>query len=190
MIIKLSKWAKQNGYTYRGAYNKFHNNGIKGAFISDSGRIMVDISSNITKPTKVVTYSRVSSHKQKNDLLRQSKRLSDFCVSNGYIIHHEFKEIASGLNDNRPILNKILSDDSITTIIVENKDRLTRFGFNYLKNFTNKEIIVVNLHHEDKDDLMQDLISVITSMVSRYYGQRRSKNIKEKILKELDNDKD
>lgn len=182
MKVKLSKWAQENGYTYKGAYDRFVNHGIPGAFVTETGRIYVDISSSIYKEEKYATYARVSSHKQNYDLQRQSKRISDFCAAKGIIVHKEVKEIASGLNDNRPLLNDLLQNSSITTIIVENKDRLTRFGFNYLSKFSGKKIIVMNEVTEDKDDLMQDLISVITSMVARYYGKRRAGKVKQEIV--------
>ena len=75
-------------------------------------------------------YARVSTDTKKDKLDRQLNRLRDYANANGFIIKKEYKEIASGMNDNRKILNK--------TIIVENKDRLTRFGFNYIKNFIKK----------------------------------------------------
>lgn len=183
MRVKLSTWAKMNGYTYRGAYNRFIRHGIPNAVIEDTGRIFVFIpEEQPSKEEQVVSYARVSTTKQKDDLTRQSKRIAEFCASRGMILKNEYKEIASGLNDNRSVLNKILSDEKITTIVVEHKDRLTRFGFNYLSNFTGKKIIVMNEASEEKEDLMQDLISVITSMVARYYGNRKAKNTKEKIL--------
>lgn len=76
-------------------------------------------------------------------------------------------------------------------IIVEHKDRLTRFGFNYIEtllNTKNKEIVVIN-HLEDDNDLLEDLVSVITSFCARIYGQRRSKRKTEKIIQELKDNK-
>lgn len=186
-IIKLSQWAKENGYTYRGAYNRYYLGKIKGAFLSETNRVMVEVADNTpSPPKKTVTYARVSSNKQKDDLVRQSERLAQFCMASGIVVDQSFREIASGLNDDRPTLNKIMSDPEIGTIVVEHKDRLTRFGFNYLDKFSNKTIIVANRAHEDRDELMQDLISVITSMVARYYGKRRSDNIKKKIIGALE----
>lgn len=181
-VIKLSEWAKRNAYSYRGAYQKYHREGIDGAFQNDTGRIFVRITPTNEVKRYVVTYSRVSSHKQKEDLERQSERLRNFCTSSGIKLRGEYKEIASGLNDERKVLDKIFSNEKITDIVVEHKDRLTRFGFNYLDKFSGKNIIVVNEAHEEKEDLMQDLISIITSMTARYYGRRRSGRVKEKII--------
>ena len=80
---------------------------------------------------------------------------------------------------------KIFKDKKATRIVVEHKDRLTRFGFNYLKELFDGEIFVVNEADDSKQDLIQDFISVITSFCARIYGQRRSKRKTEKIIEEL-----
>lgn len=76
-------------------------------------------------------------------------------------------------------------------IIVEHKDRLTRFGFNYidmlLKN-ANKKIIVINEVKEEKEDLIQDFIAIITSFCDRIYGKRRMVRKTEHIIEELNNE--
>jgi len=110
----------------------------------------------------------------------------------GLPVHSVIKEIGSGLNDERPKLLKILNDIEITHIVVEHKDRLTRFGFNFLKDWMASrqcQIIVMNNVKTDKEDLMQDFISLVTSMVARLYGLRRSKRKTEQLIKGLQNDK-
>jgi predicted site-specific integrase-resolvase len=70
---------------------------------------------------------------------------------------------------------------------VEHKDRLTRFGFKYIESLMElqgRKIEVIN-NLDDKDDLIQDFVSVITSFCARIYGQRRSKRSTEKLIKEL-----
>lgn len=84
-----------------------------------------------------------------------------------------------------------MREGKATKIVVEHKDRLTRFGFNYLLTLLEKQgcqIEIVNEAGNDKDDLMQDLVSIITSMCARYYGLRRSKRKTEKIIQELKTD--
>ena len=78
-------------------------------------------------------YARVSSADQKDDLARQLERLRDYAAAKGYIVSKEVVELASGLNDSRPKLAKLLTDTTISTIIVEHKDRLIRFGFAYIR---------------------------------------------------------
>ena len=87
-------------------------------------------------------------------------------------------------------LLQILSNNKTTRIIIEHKDRLTRFGFNYIKTLYHGEIYVVNEAESDKHDLIQDFISIITSFCARIYGQRRTKRNTEKIISSLSINKD
>jgi predicted site-specific integrase-resolvase len=136
----------------------------------------------------IVTYARVSSSENKANLETQSQRLIDFCNANGWKTHENITEIGSGLNDNRSKLNKILELGTPTKLVVEHKDRLTRFGFKYLEILCKHigcEIVVINEAINDKEDLIQDFISVITSFCARIYGQRRTKRNTEKLIAEL-----
>jgi DNA invertase Pin-like site-specific DNA recombinase len=63
----------------------------------------------------------------------QAKRLQDYCAAKGYPIAMVVKEIGSGVNETRPELLKLLNDPAVTLIMVEHKDRLTRFGFDYIE---------------------------------------------------------
>ena len=190
--IKLHQWAKDNGLSQRGAYSMFRKGKLPGASQLPSGTILVDLPEEIKiVPDKTITYSRVSTTKQKDDLDRQVVRLNDYCAANGWIVHKEYREIASGLNDKRPYLLRIIERDQPTRLVVEHKDRLTRFGFNYLKVLFDKmncEIIIINQSDIVETDLMTDFISIITSMTARLYGLRRSKRKTEKIIEELNKD--
>lgn len=187
-FIKLSAWAKQNGYTYRGAFGLFKRGGIPNALQLSTGTILVEEFDNIKKKDEyVVVYSRVSSSENKSNLESQAKRVSQFCNANGWIVNEIVKECASGLNDERPKLLKIFKDKKATKLVVEHKDRLTRFGFNYIKIlFSECEIVVINNVENDKEDLMQDFISLVTSFCARIYGKRRTKRATEKIITELE----
>ena len=86
-------------------------------------------------------------------------------------------EIASGLNDDRPKLNKLLGNPAIGVIVVEHRDRLTHFGFNYIQLLLKQQgrrIEVLNMQ-DTRDDLVDDFVAVITSMAARLYGRRRAK---------------
>lgn len=99
------------------------------------------------------------------------------------------KEIASGVNDSRPKLLSLLKDTSVTRIVVEHKDRLTRFGANYILTLLEAQgrcVEIVNLADDDKEDLIQDLRSIFYSFCARMYEQRRAKRKTEKIVKELE----
>jgi predicted site-specific integrase-resolvase len=183
--IKLSEYARKKSITYKTAWNHFKKNLIVGAFMDESGHVLIPLKNdNEINHIKCVVYARVSSNDRKESLINQQKKLEEFASLKGYDVIGSYKEIASGMNDKRPILNKILNNDDWDTLVVENKDRLTRFGFNYIKtllNKQNKDIVVVNLTDDDKQDLMKDLISVFYSFSARMYGLRRKKNKQEII---------
>jgi putative resolvase len=106
----------------------------------------------------------------------------------GYQVTQVVKEIGSGVNDQRPKMLKLLTDDSVSRIVVEHKDRLTRFGFNYLDRLLRmqgREIEVINLAENGKEDLVQDFVAIVTSFCARLYGQRRAKRKTERLIAEL-----
>lgn len=183
-VIKLSTWAKQNGYSYRGAYNRFNAGRLEGAFKNETGRIVVPIHVN-EPPLKTIVYARVSSPKQKEALEQQAEKMVQFCIARGWTVDHVIKEIGSGLNDKRPKLTKVLASKDPIRIVSEYKDRLTRFGFHYISTLINGEIVIANLAEMDKEDLRQDLIAIITSLVARYYGQRRGGKKAKELIKQL-----
>ena len=87
-------------------------------------------------------------------------------------------EIGSGLNGHRPRLLKLLADRKVTTIIVEHRDRLARFGSDYIEAAlaaSGRKLVVVD-PGEMKNDLVQDMIDVLTSFCARLYGKRSARN--------------
>jgi len=189
---KLSEYAKEHNVTYRTAINHYHKGLITNAYQLPSGTIVIpdNAKQNINKKEYVVTYARVSSSENKNNLTNQSKRLTDYCNAKGWTTKENIQEIGSGINDNRPKLMKLLKDKKATKIVVEHKDRLTRFVFNFIKEIceqNNCEIIILN-NVEEKEDIIQDFVSIITSFCAKIYGQRRTKRNTEKLIKELQND--
>lgn len=181
--IKLSDYAKNKSITYRTAWNRFKKGLIKNSFKDESGHVLIPL--NTEYDINLVIYSRVSSNEMKDNLNRQEERLKEYAIRNNYNIVKSIKEIGSGMNDNRPKLIDLLKDNSWNVLLVENKDRLTRFGFNYIKTLLetqNKKIIIVNENEHDNHSLMEDLISIIYSFSARMYGLRRKKN-KDEIIK-------
>ena len=183
--MKLSEYAKKNSVSYKTAWKWFKDGLIPNSRQLKTGTIIVDESVEVQKDEYTIVYARVSSSENKSTLESQAKRLVDFCCAKGWKINEVVKETGSGLNDSRKKLMKIFKDKKATRIVVEHKDRLTRFGFNYLKELFDGEIFVVNEADDSKQDLIQDFISVITSFCARIYGQRRSKRKTEKIIEEL-----
>lgn len=133
----------------------------------------------------VAIYARVSSSENRDDLDRQAERMVQFANSRGWRVVRLEKEVASGVNDQRPKLLALLRDaHKYEYIIVEHKDRLTRFGFNLIINNISN-IYVVNEVDCEEHGLMEDLVAIITSFCARMYGQRRSKRKTEKLIAEL-----
>lgn len=187
--IKLSEYANRKSITYRTAWTHFKKGLIKDAYQDESGSIILP-ESNFHSFNDCVLYSRVSSNEMKENLSRQEERLLQYANNNNYNIVKSIKEIGSGMNDSRPKLNNILSETNWDVLIIENKDRLTRFGFNYIEtllNQLNKKIIVLNESNDNKTDLINDLVSIIYSFSARIYGLRRKKN-KEEIMKFIESE--
>lgn len=192
--MKLSEYAKRIGVTRYTAHRWFHDGKIPGAYQLPSGLIYVpDTIFDTEKPKQkglTVVYARVSSSEQrKTNLETQAEHLTQFAIANGWVVDKVIKEVGSGLNDERKKLTDLLRlDAKIDRIIVEHKDRLTRFGFNYLQILADKmgfEIVVVNPTMTDDEDLMQDFASIITSFCARLYSRRRAKRKTEKIIQSL-----
>ena len=143
----------------------------------------------------VVIYARVSTRNQKDDLKNQVEFLKQFCNSKGIIVNQCIEDFGSGLNYNREKWNKLLEEvmeNKIKTIIISNKDRFVRFGFDWFEKFCEKfntKIIIVNNETLSPDEeLVQDIISILHVFSCRLYGLRKyKKQIKEdeEIAKEL-----
>jgi len=186
--MKLSEYARINSVTYRTAFRHWKAGYIKGKQLPSGTIVVFDNQKDNIENDLVILYARVSSSENKSNLNAQLKRLKDFSSAKGFRVVKEIKEIGSGLNDKRKQLENILKRDDWKILIVEHKDRLARFGLNYLQILLAKQgksIIVINETDNAKDDLMQDFVSIITSFTARLYGLRRSKRKTEKIIKSL-----
>ena len=187
--MKLSKWAKKMGISYRRAWQMFKDGQIPEAKQLPMGTIVVLEEEKDALPKDTVAiYARVSSHENKDNLERQVERLKEYAMARGWKIIYVVKEIGSGVNDARPKLIGLLKKKNYSILLVEHKDRLTRFGFNYLKLLTENQgkiIEVVNSAEEEKEDIVQDFVSVIYSFAAKLYGLRRAKRKTEKIVKEI-----
>ena len=185
--MKLSQYAKQQGISYRTALRWFRDGTIQG-YQAPSGTIIVTEQEPTQAVQKVAIYARVSSSEHRENLERQAERLNQYCTVRGYQVALLVKEIASGVNDSRPKLLSLLKDTSITRLVVEHRDRLTRFGFHYIDalfSVQGRVIEVVNPAENDKEELLADLTSIIYSFCARLYGQRRAKRKTEKVVQEL-----
>ena len=136
-----------------------------------------------------VTYARVSSNKQKQkgDLDRQSQRLSEYCAKKGWRVTHIIKDVGSGLNDNRSgfiRLTDMVLNKKVNKLVVEHKDRLTRFQFNFIKKIFESygcEVIVIDGADVSNDEeLATDIMSLMASFSGKFYGRRSAERRKKK----------
>ena len=131
----------------------------------------------------VCIYARVSTPKQKTDLENQIKFLRQYLVSKGLNPEYVYSDIASGMNEDRKGLNEMMNaiiSGKISKVVISHKDRLTRFGFGYLKTIFsryNTEIEIVNLEDEKsfQDELSEDLVATIHQFSMKFYGKRKNK---------------
>lgn len=126
----------------------------------------------------VVLYARVSSHDRRSDLDRQVARLTAWATERDLGVGQVVCEVGSGLNGKRPKLRRILSDPDARVIVVEHRDRLARFGVEHLEAALSAQgrRIVVADPGETTDDLVCDMIEVLTGMCARLYGRRGARN--------------
>jgi len=189
--MKLSEYALKVGIQYQTAWKHYRKGLIPGAYQLATGTIIVpdDI---FQKPGKTgvdaAVYARVSSSENKDNLETQAERMTQYAIARGYKVVQVVKEVGSGINDGRKKFLSLLGDENIDVIVVEHRDRATRFGLGYIQTLlasSGRRIEVANEAENDNEELMQDLIAIITSFVARYYGRRRAKRKTEKLIAEL-----
>lgn len=197
--IKISEYAQRMGLHVRTAYRYFHKGTIKGFQDETTDTIFIENpfkkKEDKSETKRVILYARVSSSTNKQSLDGQIERLRLYSIAKGYTIVREVKEIASGLNDDRKQLNSILNSSDWDILVVEHKERLTRFGFNYFTTLLkqlDKSVEVINetVEKTKNEELMNDFISIITSFCGRLYGSNRktkSKEIIEKLNEDITN---
>ncbi len=134
--------------------------------------------------SRCVLYARVSSGDQREDLDRQVGRLVEWATQQDHRPDEVVKEIGSGLNGNRRQLRRLVGDRTVGTIIVEHRDRLCRFGFEYIEAAlaSRGARILVMEDEEIEDDLVRDVTEVMTSLCARLYGRRSARRRAERAM--------
>jgi putative resolvase len=187
--MKLIDYAHKMGISYKTAWRWYKAGKLPGKQM-DTGTILVmEDEPSGPSSTTVAVYARVSSAENKSNLDSQAERLVAYCAARGYQVAKVVKEVGSGINDSRPKFLALLADRRIGTIVIEHKDRATRFGFRYLETLLkaqDRSIEVVNQAENSTEDLLADLTAIISSFCARLYGQRRAKRKTEKIVQELE----
>ena len=188
-LYKLSEFARIIGISRSGAIKWIREGRIRAVNIHGRWYIPESEVERLVKGfyaglKSIAIYARVSGNTQKDDLERQVASLEDYVRKHfpqaEYII---VKDIASGLKEDRRGLRKLIEmarKRQIDAVIVAYKDRLTRFGFTYLKElFEAYGVKVMVVYYEEPKDYYQelvgDLIAIVTSFAGRIYGKRSHK---------------
>jgi putative resolvase len=181
--VKLSEWARANGVSRQSATWWFHAGVLPvPARQLATGTILVDALAR--GAVGVAIYARVSSSGQRADLDRQVARIAEYLTASGGAPTRIVSEVGSGLNGHRTGLLGLLRDASVGTIVAGHRDRLARFGVEYLEAALaaqGRKLIVVE-QAEVSDDLVRDMVEVLTSFCARLYGRRSAKRRAELAL--------
>ena len=146
------------------------------------------------KDRPVCIYCRVSSHeqKQKGDLERQRNRMTEHCLKQGYKVEHILEDVGSGLSGLRPKLKtlfELVKEQKISKVVIEHKDRLTRFQFNVFEEFFGSHGVTIEYVDDGKNlpyeqEFANDIMALIASFSGKFYGKRSADRRKAK--KELE----
>ncbi|GIW31728.1 MAG: IS607 family transposase [Meiothermus sp.] len=186
--MKLSEWARRHGVPYRTAWKWFRQGILPVKAVQlPTGTILVledGLKPREEAGNTAAIYARVSVHEARDDLERQAERLLSYAAARGYRVVRVVKEVGSGVNDRRPKLERLLRERDYAVLLVEHRDRLTRFGFHFLELLAEaqgKRIEVVNEAGTPQADLVEDLVAVVYSFAARLYGLRGRRKAKEAV---------
>lgn len=185
--MKLSVWAKSQGLQYKSVWKMWKAGKLPiPSEQLPTGTILVHPPVATTEGG-VALYARVSSSDQKADLDRQVARLAAFAADKRLRVVEVVKEIGSGLNGHRRGLMRLLRTPAVTTVVVEHRDRLMRFGFEYVEAALaahGRTLVVIDTA-EVTDDWVRDMTEVLTSMCAQLYGRRAAENRAKRALEAM-----
>jgi putative resolvase len=182
--MKLSEWARANHVHPKTAYRWWRQGTLPVPARQVSARTIL-----VEQPQPagggVGLYARVSWHDQRADLDRQVARLSQWAATAGVTVMRVEAEVASGMNGQRPKLRRLLADPSVQAVVVEHRDRLARINAELVEAAlaaAGRRLVVVEAG-EVADDLVRDVVEVLTSFCARRYGRRSARNRALKALR-------
>ncbi len=173
--IRLSQWAAQHGMHRMTAWRHYNAGTLPPELQPKKIGNIIYVLANPDAPSgRMVGYARVSSAEQKPHLENQANRLWAYAGQNHIPLDDVVSEIASGLNDRRPKLLKLLGDPTVHTVIIEHRERLARFGVGMVEAMLQARggsLIVID-GAEVSDDLVRDMTEILTCFCARLYGKR------------------
>jgi len=197
-LITISEAAKQLGLTKK-TLQDWDNDGKLVALRTAGGHRryrqsditeLQGLESEEENPDRVCVYCRVSSQdqKQKGDLDRQKARLLEYCVEKKYEVEEILVDVCSGMKAKRPKLKqlfKLVSERKINRVVIEYKDRLARFMFEIFEEFFNSHGVEIECVEQVfpksfENELVSDMLSLLSSFSSKIYGKRSAENRRKK----------
>ena len=181
--IRLSQWAAQHGMHRMTAWRHYNAGTLPPELQPKKIGNIIYVLANPEAPAgRIVGYARVSSAEQKPHLENQANRLWAYAGQQGILLDGVVSEIASGLDDRRPRLRKLLGDPTVQTIIVEHRERLARFGVGMVEAMLQARggsLMVIDAAEVPDDlagNLVRDMTEILTCFCARLYGKRSAAN--------------
>ncbi|MCP3822953.1 IS607 family transposase [Streptomyces sp. A3M-1-3] len=185
--MNLKEWARAQGVHPQTAYRWFREGTLPVPAQRVGPRtILVNVEANASPEGLggVGLYARVSSHDQRSDLECQVARLSAWAAKSGHRVVRVEAEMASGMNGSRSKARRLLADPKVTTVVVEHRDRLGRMDTDLIEaalEASGRRLVVLD-DGEVEDDLVRDMVEVLTSFCARRYGRGSAKSRARKAL--------
>ena len=177
--MNLTQWARSEGVHPQTAYRWFREGSLPVPAVRVNQRtVLVNPGSSEAPAGGVGLYARVSSHDQRADLDRQVTRLSEWAAQGNAPVVRVEAEVGSGMNGARRKVRRLLADPLATTVIVEHRDRLGRMNTELVEaalSAHGRRLVVLD-DGEVTDDLVRDMVEVLTSFCARLYGRRSARN--------------
>ena len=179
--VNLTEWARLQGVHPQTAYRWYRDGVLPVPVVRINSRSILVAPDAVLAANKtggVGLYARVSSHDQKADLDRQVARLSVWAAQAGLEVVRVEAEVGSGMNGSRTKVRRLLADPQVMTVVVEHRDRLGRMNTEMVEAALaahERRLVVVD-DAEVTDDLVRDMVEVLTSFCARLYGKRSARN--------------
>ena len=186
--MNLKEWALAQGIHPQTAYKWFREGTLPVPARRVGPRtilVNMEVNQASEKTEGVGLYARVSSHDQKADLARQTARLVGWAASAGHEVVRSEAEIGSGMNGARAKARRLLADPRVTLVVVEHRDRLGRMNTELVEAAlaaSGRRLVVLDDGEVD-DDLVRDMVEVLTSFCARLYGRRSARNRARKAMR-------
>jgi putative resolvase len=185
--MNLTEWARTQGIHPQTAYRWFRNGTLPVPAVRVNQRtILVNPdAAGVQARDGVGLYARVSSHGQRDDLDRQTARSTRWAAEAGLPVVRVEAEVGSGTNGRRAKVRRLLADPNVSVVVVEHRDRLGRMNTELVEaalSAARRRLVVVDDGEVD-DDLVRDMVEVLTSFCARLYGKRSARDRAEKALR-------